>query len=84
MPALVNMQVLEEIADPDYQTELGAYNIELNVPPRRLPDLQLLEADLRTSLNAAEKKANVVGAQHRHGRDPADGDAGAPAAARTG
>jgi hypothetical protein len=62
MPALVNMQVLEEIADPDYQTELGAYNIELNVPPRRLPDLQLLEADLRTSLNAAEKKANVVGA----------------------
>ena len=37
MPALVNMQVLEEIADPDYQTELGAYNIELNVPPRRLP-----------------------------------------------
>ena len=62
MPALVNLQVLAEIADPDYQTELGAYNIELNVPPRRLPDLQLLEADLRTSLNAAEKKANVVGA----------------------
>jgi hypothetical protein len=62
MPALVNLQVLAEIADPDYQTELGAYNIELNVPPRRLPDLQLLEADLRTTLNAAEKKTNGVGA----------------------
>jgi hypothetical protein len=63
MPALVNTAVLAEIADPDFQTELGAYNIELNVPPRRLPDLQLLEADLRASLNAAEEKANSVGAK---------------------
>ncbi len=62
MPALVNMEVLQEIADPDYQTELGAYNIELNVPPRPLSELQLLEADLRTTLNGAEKKTNGVGA----------------------
>ena len=25
--------VLASIADPAYQTELGAYNIEFNVPP---------------------------------------------------
>jgi hypothetical protein len=62
MPALVNTEVLQEIADPNYQTELGAYNIELNVEPRRLRDLQFLESDLRTSLNAAEKKANGIGA----------------------
>ena len=63
-PTMTNMSVLEEIADPAFQTELGAYNIELNVPPRpfdgRTP--QLLEADLRASLNAAEGHANAHGA----------------------
>ena len=58
-PALVNAAVLEEIADPNYQTELGAYNIELNVDPSPLCELADLEAALRTSLNAAETKANV-------------------------
>jgi hypothetical protein len=58
-PALVNAQVLEEIADPNYQTELGAYNIELNVDPNLLPALATLEEDLRASLNAAEAKANA-------------------------
>ncbi len=62
-PFLGNMAVLEEIADPAFQTELGAYNIELNVPPRSLAgDAQLrLESDLRASLNAAEEKANRRG-----------------------
>jgi gamma-glutamyl:cysteine ligase YbdK (ATP-grasp superfamily) len=63
-PTMTNMAVLEEIADPAFQTELGAYNIELNVPPRpfdgRTP--QLLETDLRASLNAAEGHANAHGA----------------------
>jgi gamma-glutamyl:cysteine ligase YbdK (ATP-grasp superfamily) len=58
-PALVNAAVLEEIADPNYQTELGAYNIELNVDPNPLPALAELEEDLRASLNAAEQKANA-------------------------
>ncbi len=57
-PALVNAAVLEEIADPNYQTELGAYNIELNVDPNPLPALAELEDGLRASLNAAETKAN--------------------------
>jgi Glutamate-cysteine ligase family 2(GCS2) len=61
---MANAAVLERIADPDFQTELGAYNIELNVPPRRLSGASLadLEADLRASLNAAEDKARGVGA----------------------
>jgi hypothetical protein len=63
-PFLGNMAVLEEIADPAFQTELGAYNIEMNVPPRELSgDAPLrLEGDLRASLNAAEEKANRRGA----------------------
>jgi hypothetical protein len=63
-PHLGNMAVLEEIADPAFQTELGAYNIEMNVAPRPLQgDAALeLEDDLRASLNAAEEKANRRGA----------------------
>ena len=63
-PAMSNQEVLASIADPAYQTELGAYNIEFNVPPRRLPGRAALEleADVRASLNAAEAKANSNGA----------------------
>src|SRR3954447_3366460 len=35
-PAMTNREVLAAIADPAFQTELGAYNIEFNVPPRPL------------------------------------------------
>jgi hypothetical protein len=63
-PAMSNQDVLTAIADPDYQTELGAYNIELNVPPRQLAGCagMELEADVRASLNVAEVKANSGGA----------------------
>jgi gamma-glutamyl:cysteine ligase YbdK (ATP-grasp superfamily) len=63
-PAMSNTEVLDSIADPAYQTELGAYNIEFNVPPRPLGDRSALdlEADVRASLNAAEDKANSSGA----------------------
>ncbi len=59
-PAMSNAEVLQAIADPAYQTELGAYNIEFNVPPRRLPGRAALEleTEVRASLNAAEDKAN--------------------------
>ncbi|GFG74115.1 glutamate--cysteine ligase [Mycobacterium botniense] len=62
-PAMANQPVLAAIADPAYQTELGAYNIELNVPPRPLAGHTVLEleADVRASLNAAEAKANTNG-----------------------
>lgn len=59
-PAMSNRVVLDAIADPAYQTELGAYNIEFNVPPRPLAGRASLnlEAEVRASLNQAETKAS--------------------------
>lgn len=63
-PAMTNTEVLASIADPAFQTELGAYNIEMNVPPRALPGSAALELeeDVRASLNAAEQRAGERGA----------------------
>jgi hypothetical protein len=63
-PAMSNRHVLDAIADPAYQTELGAYNIEFNVPPRALGGQTALhlEAEVRDSLNDAETKASAGGA----------------------
>src|SRR4051794_39300594 len=33
-PAMTNARVLERIADPNFQTELGQFNVEINLPPR--------------------------------------------------
>ena len=62
-PFFGNTAVLEEITDPAFQTELGAFNIEFNVPPRALAGDSLLELerDLRASLNAAQTRANRRG-----------------------
>ncbi len=62
-PAMRNAEVLEAIADPDFQTELGQFNVEINIPPRLLsPDvLSDLEADVRRDLNEAEVKAEPAG-----------------------
>ncbi|MGK2318523.1 glutamate--cysteine ligase [Gordonia rhizosphera] len=58
-PAMANARVLDAIADPDYQTELGQFNIEINVSPRPFvsDDTISLEQRLRTSLNQAEERA---------------------------
>jgi hypothetical protein len=63
-PAMLNAQALEAIADPDFQTELGRFNLEINVPPRLLEDgvFAALEADVRRDLNHAEQQARTVGA----------------------
>jgi len=62
-PRMDNAEVLKAIENPDYQTELARYNIEFNVSPRPLRGNAAieLEADLRESLNQAEKKCNEVG-----------------------
>lgn len=63
-PAMSNRFVLDAISDPAYQNELGAYNIEFNVPPRPLgghTGLDL-EKEVRSSLNVAENKASSGGA----------------------
>jgi hypothetical protein len=63
-PALLNHAALEAIADPDFQTELGRFNVEINVPPRLLESDSLgdLETGVRRSLNHAEERARTVGA----------------------
>lgn len=61
-PALRNAEALAAIADPDFQTELGLFNIEINVPPHRIDGKGLddLQQALRADLNAAQDKAAVV------------------------
>jgi hypothetical protein len=63
-PALRNTEALHAIADPDFQTELGRFNIEINVPPARLREggLTTFEESLRASLNNAEERSSTVGA----------------------
>jgi hypothetical protein len=62
-PAMRNAYVLNEIADPAFVTELGQFNIEINVPPQRLSDrgLTRFENRVRASLNAAEERAAGTG-----------------------
>jgi len=62
-PAMRNADVLAAIADPAFQTELGRFNIEINLAPRELGPAGLadFESSLRDSLNAAERKAELSG-----------------------
>ncbi len=63
MPSMRNAEVLTAIADPAWATEVGQFNLEINVPPRQ-PDgdaLAGLEQEVRDSLNAADGKARSVG-----------------------
>lgn len=63
-PAFINAAALEAIADPNFQTELGQFNVEINIAPRLLQGevFQALERDARGSLNDAETQARTVGA----------------------
>jgi len=63
-PAMRNADVLAAVANEDFQTELGQFNIEINVPPRSLVGTAVaeLEAELRASLNDAEERSRAIGA----------------------
>jgi gamma-glutamyl:cysteine ligase YbdK (ATP-grasp superfamily) len=66
LPSMRNAEVLAEIADPvAWSTEIGQFNLEINIPPRRLGGdaLSLLEAEVRADLNAADQTARGVGSQ---------------------
>src|SRR3954466_5831735 len=56
-PALTNARVLERVADPDFVTELGQFNVEINIAPRLLEGdvLSDFEETIRASLNHADK-----------------------------
>ena len=64
-PSMRNAAVLDAIADPAWATELGQFNLEINVPPRRLEGHALadLEQEIRASLNAADAKARGTGSR---------------------
>ena len=63
-PAMRNAEVLAAIADPAFQTELGRFNIEINVAPRRLADggFASFEESVRLALNAANERTEAIGA----------------------
>lgn len=63
-PAMRNEQVLRAIADPAFVTELGRFNVEINVPPAKLREggLTTFEEGLRGRLNEAEARSEDLGA----------------------
>ena len=62
-PAMRNAEVLKAIADTSFQTELGRFNIEVNIAPRRLVGggFSSFEQSVRKSLNDADPRARQVG-----------------------
>jgi hypothetical protein len=64
LPAMCNAEVLERIADADFQTELAQFNVEINVAPRRLGGAVFseLEDAIRATLNRAEERGRTAGA----------------------
>ncbi|MBO2452901.1 glutamate--cysteine ligase [Actinomadura barringtoniae] len=63
-PLMRNADVLKAIADPAWATELGQFNLEINIPPRELggEGTGELEREVRDHLNKAEHAARGVGA----------------------
>src|SRR6516225_6406429 len=64
-PSMHNADVLDAIADPAWATELGQFNLEINVPPRHLEGDAMAdqEEEVRASLNAADAKARGTGSR---------------------
>ena len=65
MPSMRNADVLHAIADPAWATEVGQFNLEINVPPRRLAGDALadLEQEIRADLNAGDTTAHGSGSR---------------------
>jgi gamma-glutamyl:cysteine ligase YbdK (ATP-grasp superfamily) len=65
MPSMSNLAVLEAIADPQWASELGRFNLEINVPPRQLTGdaLSSLENDVSSKLAVAAARAEDTGSR---------------------
>jgi hypothetical protein len=59
-PAMRNAEILANLADPTFQTELGQFNLELNARPRLISGdgFADYEQDVIDSLGRAEDRAN--------------------------
>ncbi|MGC5346392.1 glutamate-cysteine ligase family protein [Streptomyces sp. DT24] len=64
MPRMMNGEVLQRIASRDFQTELGMFNLEVNIVPHRLERrvFDRLAEELRIGLGYAHRKASEVDA----------------------
>jgi len=64
-PVMLNEPVLEAIASGDFQTELGRFNIEVNIAPHQLDGgvFEELREEIDTGLRYADRKAAEVGAR---------------------
>ncbi|MDJ1135699.1 glutamate--cysteine ligase [Streptomyces iconiensis] len=64
-PLMRNAEVLERIASRDFQTELGQFNLEVNIVPHALSGrvLDQLAEELRTGLAYADRQAREVSAR---------------------
>ncbi|MFI5725223.1 glutamate--cysteine ligase [Streptomyces cyaneofuscatus] len=64
LPRMMNQEVLQRIASRDFQTELGMFNLEVNIVPHRLGGrvFDQLSEELRTGLAYAHRKAGEVDA----------------------
>jgi hypothetical protein len=63
LPSMKNAEVLGAIAEPSWATELGQFNLEINVPPRPLAGdaLAQLEHNVLSSLGRAGTRARQAG-----------------------
>ncbi|HEY3008788.1 MAG TPA: glutamate-cysteine ligase family protein [Micromonosporaceae bacterium] len=58
-PAMRNAEILANLADPTFQTELGQFNLELNARPRLIDGMGFAdyERDLLASIGRADERA---------------------------
>ncbi|NGO71256.1 glutamate--cysteine ligase [Streptomyces boncukensis] len=65
LPMMRNAEVLEHIASRDFQTELGRFNLEVNIVPHPLSGrvFDQLDEELRTGLGYADRQARQVAAR---------------------
>ena len=72
-PAMRNAEILANLADPPFQTELGQFNLELNARPRLISGdgFADYERDILESLGRAEDRAEQGGLHDRDDRQPA-------------
>ncbi|MEV4940858.1 glutamate--cysteine ligase [Streptomyces zaomyceticus] len=64
LPRMLNGPVLEKIASPDFQTELGMFNLEVNIAPHQLGGrvFDRLAEEIGTGIGYADRKAGELDA----------------------